>query len=129
MKRASFLPLLLLFACSERDPAAEQKAAVAEQTAAAKASDDGIDCAVGGAQAFERACLVERDEGSTLTIRHADGGFRRLIITEDGRGVIAADGAAPAQVQVVGGNIIEVTVEEDRYRLPATIKSGQPPAR
>jgi hypothetical protein len=43
--------------------------------------------------------------------------------------VIAADGAAPAQVQVVGGNIIEVTVEEDRYRLPATIKSGQPPAR
>jgi hypothetical protein len=129
MKPASFLPLLLLFACTERDPAAEQKEAVAEQKSAAKASGDGIDCAVGGEQALERACLVERDDGGTLTIRHPDGGFRRLLITEDGRGVMAADGAAPAQVQVVGGNIIEVTVEEDRYRLPATIKSGQPPAR
>jgi hypothetical protein len=129
MKPASFLPLLLLFACTERDPAAEEKAAVAEQKSAAKASEDGIDCAVGGEQAFERACLVERDDGGTLTIRHPDGGFRRLLITEDGRGVMAADGAAPTQVQVVGGNIIEVTVEEDRYRLPATIKSGQPPAR
>lgn len=129
MKPAAFLPLLLLFACSEPDPAAEKQAAAAEQAAVAKASGDGIDCAVAGSQAFERACLVEREEGGTLAIRHPDGGFRRLLITEDGRGVIAADGAAQARVEVIADNGIEVAIEDDRYRLPATIRSGQPPAR
>jgi hypothetical protein len=128
MKPAAFLPLLLLFACQD-DPEAEQQAAVAERTEVAKASDNGIDCAVAGAEAFERACVVEPGEGGTLAIRHPDGGFRRLQIAKDGRGVVAADGAVQAQVQVIAENVIEVTIENDRYRLPATIRSGQPPAR
>ena len=57
-----------------------------------------------------------------LTIRHPDGGFRRLRITADGRGVIAADGAEPARVSVIGPADIEVAVGGDRYRLPATVK-------
>lgn len=122
MKHALAFALLTLAACSEPD-------GTAERVAAAKASPDGIDCALGGADAFERACMVEQGDAGTLTVRHADGGFRRLLVTADGRGVIAADGAAPAQVQVVAGNRIEVTIDRDRYRLPATVRPGQPPAR
>jgi hypothetical protein len=122
MKHALVLALLTLAACSETD-------GTTERIAAAKASENGIDCAVAGVQGFERACMVERGDGGTLTVRHPDGGFRRLLVTDDGRGVIAADGAVPAQVQVVAGNRIEVAIEGDRYRLPATVRPGQPPAR
>jgi hypothetical protein len=128
MRLSIFTALLLLSACGEPDPDAEQQAAKAEQTAVARASDDGIDCALAGAEGFERACLVERGEGGSLTIRHPDGGFRRLLITDDRRGVVAADGAAEARVEIIAGKVIEVSIEDDRYRLPATIKSGQPPA-
>ena len=115
MRHAAAFALLLLFACSEGET-------VEQRVAEAKASDDGIDCALAGAEAFERACIVERGADGTLTIRHPDGGFRRLTIADDGRGVIAADGAAEAEVEVIAGNRIEVTIGRDRYRLPATIR-------
>ena len=120
MKRVLGL-VLLLAACSEAE-------SVGERVAQAKASDDGIDCAVAGATAFERACIVERGESGILTIRHPDGGFRRLTIADDGRGVTAADGATAAEVQVIAGNRIEVTIGEDRYRLPATVRASAPSA-
>ena len=44
-----------------------------------------------------------------------------MLVTHDGRGVIAADGAEPAKVTVVGTDGIEVSIGGDRYRLPATI--------
>ena len=109
--------LLLLAACGESD-------APDEQTAAAAASDK-IECAVGGSTGFERACTVESGagpEGLTLTLRAPDGSFRRLLVTTDGRGVVAADGAEPAAVTPLSGNRIEVTIGGDRYRLPATVK-------
>ncbi len=61
-------------------------------------------------------------DGLTLTVRAPDGSFRRLRVTDDGRGVVAADGALPAIVTIVGDGIIEVVIADDRYRLPATIK-------
>jgi len=122
MKHAPALAFLLLCACSEGE-------SVEQRVAAAKASENGIDCAVGDAADFERACIYELADNGTLTIRHPDGGFRRLTVTSDGRGVVAADGAAAAVVQVVGDNRIEVSVGEDRYRLPATVRPGQPSAR
>jgi hypothetical protein len=63
-------------------------------------------------------------DGTILTMRHPSGGFRRLLVTRDGRGVVAADGADPAAVAVIADNRIEVTVAGDRYRLPATVKAG-----
>lgn len=117
MRQASGLAILLLFACSEAE-------SVEERVAEAKVSDNGIDCALAGAAEFERACIVERGEDGILTIRHPDGGFRRLTVTGDGRGVVAADGAAAAEVQVIADDRIQVAIGEDRYRLPATVRSG-----
>lgn len=123
---------LLLAGCGRTenaDPLAE-----AEAAAEARAESGGrINCATGGATAFSRACLVERtadDQGLLLTIHHADGHFRRLLVTRDGRGVVAADGAEDATVSIVGSGEIEVALAGDRYRLPATVKGqqGQPQA-
>ena len=112
--RATLWPsLILLAAC---DGGGEQTSATA-----AAAPGDRIECALGGAEAFVRECALEL-EGELLTLRHPDGGFRRLRITDDGRGVVAADGAVPADVQVSAGNRIEVGLDGDRYRLPATVR-------
>ena len=118
--RAAFLcPLLLLAACGR----AEAPAATVE--------DDGrIDCRIGADTQFTRFCTVERTReanGTLLTVRKPDGGFRRLKATRDGRGVIAADGAETAQVTIVGDNLIEVAIGGDSFRLPARI--GPVPAR
>ena len=91
-----------------------------------------IDCKVGDATAFSQVCAVERMQGADgliLTVHHPDGGFRRLKVTGDGRGVIAADGAEQAKVSVNGGRQIEVAVANDSYRLPATVKPGGAAAR
>jgi hypothetical protein len=61
-------------------------------------------------------------DGLSLTVRAPNGGFRRLLVTKDGRGVIAADGAVPARVCPVSANRIEVAIAGDRYRLPATVR-------
>lgn len=84
----------------------------------AEGADERIVCWVGGA-AMAQDCTVDRttDGGaSVLTIRHPDGGFRRLKIAADGA-VTAADGAVPAEVTTRDG-IADVTVGDARYRLP-----------
>lgn len=84
--------------------------------------DSLIECAI-DSTAFARDCTVERslvDGALTLVVRHPDGGFRRFDVLTDGRGVATADGADVAQVRLADGGI-EVTVGEDRYRLPATV--------
>ncbi|WP_294235458.1 hypothetical protein [uncultured Sphingomonas sp.] len=83
-----------------------------------------IACALSGAQGFTRDCTVEQSssgDATILTVRHPDGGFRRLRVTQDGRGVASADGALPAQVSVAGDRQIEIRIGDDRYHLPATI--------
>jgi hypothetical protein len=122
------LALLALAACG-RNPDSANSLEEAEAGAQAAAAEDGrIACALGGAAAFSNSCTVERDtsEGALmLTIRHADGGFRRFRV-EPGKGVVAADGAEPAAVTPVGPKLIEVSVGGDKYRLPATVKSQKP---
>jgi hypothetical protein len=99
-----------------------------ESRAAADAQIDGkVACAIGGASNFSQNCVTEQlssAEGSMLIIRHADGGFRRFNIVP-GRGVETADGAEPAKVVVVNDGLIEVSVGNDRYRLPARMRPGQ----
>jgi hypothetical protein len=116
-KRCIPLAAVLLASCG--DPQSAQQAAAAADGA------DLVECAVDGAAAFERACRIERTsgaEGLTLTLRAPSGSFRRLLVTTDGRGVIAADGADPAIVTPVSDARIEVAIAGDRYRLPATVK-------
>lgn len=86
-----------------------------------------IVCARAGSPDFARVCTLDRlsgPNGLVLTLTHPDGGFHRLLVTRDGRGVIAADGAEPAALRVISPGEIEVSLGGDRYRLPATVKPG-----
>ncbi len=125
MKRVATLGLLLA-SCGDPDAATERALARAEE----KAADAGlVDCSVEGAADFERSCTIERvsgPDGTTLILHHPSGGFRRLLVTTDGRGVVAADGADPAVVSILADDWIEVAVAGDRYRLPAKVKGGAP---
>lgn len=103
--------------------------APAEETAAgsnaAAPQDDRIACATHGAQQLERVCTLDRGEspkGQVLTLYSPDGSFRRLLVTTDGHGVVAADGSEAAKVTLVAPGEIEVAVGGDRYRLPAHAK-------
>jgi hypothetical protein len=117
------MSLLLLAACGDAGKATEEALAASEQKAAERGR---IACAVDGAASITSNCTMERlsgPEGTTLTVRHPSGAFRRLLVTKDGRGVVAADGADPAMVSVMGENRIEVSIGGDRYQLPATVKA------
>jgi hypothetical protein len=113
--------LLLLAAC---DRAPDNAAlADAEGRAGADAADNGrISCALDGAALFDRKCTLDRmsgADGPVLIVGRADVGYRRLLITSDGRGVVSADGAEPATVTIIGDGMIEVALGGDRFRLPA----------
>ncbi|MCU6452661.1 hypothetical protein LPN01_01055 [Sphingomonas sp. A2-49] len=110
--------MLLLAACGDRDAGA---------TAATVLAGEPLACARGAAPLRE-GCTVERchdADGLILTVRNPDGGFHRLRVTHDGRGVVAADGAEPARVAVRDRTSIEVAIGGDRYRLPATIGAAR----
>ena len=121
-----FVMAFAVAACGGREESPKSGLEQVEAEARAQAAENGaIDCAIAGSTDFKRNCQVEREITAgelILTIRHEDGGFRRLRVLKDGRGVVAADGAEPAVVQTLGTNAIEVTVGGDRYRLPATVK-------
>ena len=117
IRAASLFLCLLLPACGDD---ADRGAATTLAEGAER-----IECAVEGETAFQPVCSVERamaPGGLTLTLRAPSGGFRRLLVTKDGRGVVAADGALPATVTPNGPDRIEVEVAGDRYRLPATVR-------
>ena len=83
-----------------------------------------IDCRLADAKGFEQICTVERTDspdGPVLVVRGPDGGFRRLLIVKDGRGVIAADGAEPVEVRPAGGGHVDVAAGGMVYRLPAKV--------
>jgi hypothetical protein len=109
-----FAALLLLASCGGPPPGG------------AAAAGDRIECRAEGEAAFARSCTVETfdsDDGRLLTIRKADGGFRRLRVTTDGTGIVAADGAERTRVTVLPGNRIEVEIGGDRFRLPARVRA------
>lgn len=113
------LPVLLLCALAACQKASDDPV---EQ---ARANAPEIPCALGGSSSFARECEAERTvspDGMAILLHHPDGGFRRLLVATDGRGVVTADGADQALVTVIDANTIEVAVGDDRYRLPATVK-------
>ncbi|ATE67370.1 hypothetical protein COO09_13020 [Rhizorhabdus dicambivorans] len=89
------------------------------------ATGDPIDCRLADAPRFERICTIDRvdsPDGRVIVARGPDGGFRRLLIVKDGRGVIAADGAVPVTVRPSDEpGHIEVAAGEMVYRLPAKV--------
>ncbi len=114
MRAALLLTLLLPLAACQ--PADQQNATLE--------ADGRIDCRIANDDQFQRFCSVERErteQGVLLTVRKPDGGFRRLLATRDGRGVVAADGAEATEVTIVGDDLIEVAVAGDRFRLPARV--------
>ncbi|MDB5697290.1 MAG: hypothetical protein JWN69_94 [Alphaproteobacteria bacterium] len=122
----SFGPIIavtvLLAACGD----SKAPGSGATQPSAVK-GEGVIACATGDSRQWERACTIETmrgADGTTLVLRAPDGGFRRLVIARDGRGVVAADGAEQAVVTPAGEGLIEVAIGNDRYRLPATVKSA-----
>lgn len=81
------------------------------------APDDRIECATAGAADFSKTCAVERGEESALVLRHADGGFRRIDLAEDGA-ITAADGSDIPVGKSLPDGRFELTLGNDRYRLP-----------
>lgn len=128
MKTLSLLVLAatVLAGCNGSEPSHESDAAAAGGGgAAASEADSRIDCATGGKTQLERTCTVDQvkaPEGLVLVLRASTGGFRRLLVTTDGRGVVAADGSQSATVTPIDKEWIDVSIGGDRYRLPATVK-------
>jgi hypothetical protein len=97
-----------------------------EAPVASDFAGEAISCALAGVEQFQKICSYERYdvEGErVLVIHHPDAGFRRFTMLDDGRGLEVADGADEAVVEAIDG-MLQVTVVNDRYRLPATIRSG-----
>lgn len=111
MRGAGFvIALLALAACSKNEAAPPPK--VAEGA-------EHVDCALGPGVGFTRDCAIERSkEGEVyrMIVRHPDGGFRRFEVGAD-NAIAVTDGADAAQV-TLNGAVAEVTVGEDRYRIP-----------
>ena len=116
--------LLLSFLASCSSPPAVDSNGAAAPTAGEP--DHRIECRAAGEAGFARSCTAERSDspaGRIITIRKADGGFRRLRITNDGTGVAAADGAEQAHVSLLPDRRIEVEIGGDRFRLPARVQA------
>lgn len=109
--------LALLYGCSG-EPAADPLAT---------GDDSRVACALAGETEFTDKCDVERVQNGDrreLVMRHPDGGFRRFEIVTDGRGLVSADGAEEAVVTPLADGRIQLSVGDDRYRIPATIRPG-----
>lgn len=110
-----------LVACSKNEAAPPPK--VAEGA-------EHVECALGPGTGFTKDCAIERSRDGgvyKMVIRHPDGGFRRFEVDKDNT-IVSSDGADAAQV-ALNGTVAEVTVGEDRYRIPleaAPEASGAP---
>ncbi|GAA4775850.1 hypothetical protein GCM10023219_24210 [Stakelama sediminis] len=83
-----------------------------------------IACSPAGSDGFIPDCTVDStttDQGTVLTVRQPDGSFHRLLVTQDGNSVTAADGAEPAKATVLSNGQIEVVIGGARYRLPTPL--------
>jgi hypothetical protein len=128
LRISSAVLLAALAACSSQSASSGASGQSGEAAVAAP-----VPCALAGAKTFTTTCDVERStaDGKTiLTVRHNDGGFRRLVELEGGKSFAAADGAEEAAIEA-NGKDIEVTLGDDHYLFPApagaSTAAGSPP--
>ena len=123
--------LSALAACSSGTSASDEASAAAGQTQqGAAGAVISVPCALAGAKGYTDVCAIERaslDGKVLLTLRHPDGGFRRLIELDGGRRFAAADGSAEVAIEA-NGQEIEVTLGEDHYLFPAATVPSAPPS-
>ncbi len=124
---ALLMPGLVLAACSGAPQQSGNSQALAQGTTDQRhpVEDHARILCARGAAPLARRCTIDQAQtsrGLILTLRAEDGGFHRLLVTRDGRGVVAADGAEPATVTIRGADGIDVAIGADRYQLPATVK-------
>ena len=115
MRISSLIAAVLLTGCGRAE---DQAPGASQQDSTSAPETEKIACSRGQAPLRQSCTLETSPDGSVLTIRHEDGGFRRLSITSEG--IAAADGAEPARATPLTSGEIEVTISEDRYRLPPT---------
>lgn len=121
--------LALLVGCGEQT--ADTPAAPAAAAAPAPTSEK-IWCAAGGSSEFKQDCTVERSTENgraAVVIRHGDGKFRRLLASEDGQNLLAADGAEQSQSArktAPEGERWEVILGDDRYIVPVKADAPRP---
>lgn len=118
---------LLLLALAGAAAGCSESSSPSDPASLGSGDDSWVACALGDEVEFTEQCDVERVQNGDrreLVVRHPDGGFRRFEIVTDGRGLVAADGAEPAVVTPLTDGRIQLSVGSDRYRIPATIKSG-----
>ncbi len=87
-----------------------------------EAAPETVPCAPVGSASLDQSCGLVRERtqrGVLLTLTAPDGGFRRLLVTNDGRGVVPADGAEPVTVTLRDGDRAEIAIAGERYLLPA----------
>ncbi len=128
---AATAAMLAVAACSSDPDNSELAAVEATQTRDAAAAGR-VYCALGGSDAFALNCTMEQiasANGTILVLGRQDVGYRRFRVTTDGTGVEAADGAEAALVTLIDNGMIEVTVADDRYRLPARQRQNEPAAK
>jgi hypothetical protein len=107
--RISSLALVALIAGCGSSPSLPQ------QVADAPASDR-VDCAIGKG-ALAQDCALER-VGPVVTVRHADGSFRRFEIDTKGQ-FGAADGAEEVSGKRGADGSVDVAIGDRRYRFAA----------
>ena len=119
MKRGAILSavLMALGACSEEQATPPPPPAASEQM---------LDCAIGPGTGFSESCTLqkfERENETIYRVNHPGGGFRMFTVAADGSGMVPYDGADGA-VNRLEGEMLEVTVGDERYRFP--IKTPKP---
>ncbi len=125
VKFLTFGLTVFLSGCLDSKPDNSKLAEVEEKAAKAADEDGRVLCALDGATAFDRSCTMDRvsgQNGEEIVLSRSDGGFRRLRLLPNGGGVAVADGAQQAQQQIVDDGVLEVSIDQDRYRLPAATK-------
>lgn len=113
----------LLAACSGPAPGEGE----GEQAPIAAAGEN-IWCAANGATKLAQDCTLERgeEEGrAAFVIRHGDGKFRRLVASEDGKNLLAADGVEQSQ-SALKQDRWEVILGDDRYVVPVKADAPKP---
>ena len=125
LRISSAVLLAALAGCSSQKVTPETEGQAGK---AAPSAVTAVPCALADAKTFTASCEIERrniDGKFIVTVRHPDGGFRRLVELDGGKAYSAADGSDEVALEA-NGKEIELTLGDDHYLFPAP--AGAPPA-